>query len=237
MAARIRTFLQTYFYFVMSIVIAVAVTYGFCQTIDKNLIHAASPRPGVLYLHAVIFSTWLVFYIVQSGLVRMRHVLLHRTLGWFGAALGGAIVILGVSTAITMGRYHHRHDHWTLMQSQIGVPLFDITCFAIALTLAIVWHRRPEFHRRLILLASCILAGAGLARFPFARHLRYHSFEYLAIDFLVLLGVVRDLIVDRRVHKVYAYGLPAFVLGSVLLIVSLVSRLPIVMRFMQFVLG
>ena len=33
---------------------------------------------------------------------------------------------------------------------------------------------------------------------------------------LVLLGVVRDLIVDRCVHKVYLYGIPALLVCEVI---------------------
>ena len=34
----------------------------------------------------------------------------------------------------------------------------------------------------------------------------------------MLLGVARDLLVDRRVHKVYLYGIPALVIGQSLAI-------------------
>jgi hypothetical protein len=34
------------------------------------------------------------------------------------------------------------------------------------------------------------------------------------VDLLILLGVVRDFAVDRRVHKVYLYALPAVMIGQ-----------------------
>jgi hypothetical protein len=37
---------------------------------------------------------------------------------------------------------------------------------------------------------------------------------YAGVDVLVLLGVARDLIVNRRIHQVYLYGLPALILGQ-----------------------
>jgi len=58
----------------------------------------------VLYFHAVIFTGWVVFFIMQSALIRTRNVKLHRQLGWFGLALGIAIPILGIATAIAMGQ-------------------------------------------------------------------------------------------------------------------------------------
>ena len=57
-------------------------------------------------------------------------------------------------------------QHHSLTDSNIGVPLFDIICFAVTFTLSMLWRNRPEFHRRLILLASAALSAAGWARFP-----------------------------------------------------------------------
>ena len=37
---------------------------------------------------------------------------------------------------------------------------------------------------------------------------------YLAVDALVLLGVARDLLIDRRLHPTYVFGLPALMLGQ-----------------------
>jgi hypothetical protein len=39
---------------------------------------------------------------------------------------------------------------------------------------------------------------------------------YVGVDFLVLLGLTRDLIVNRRAHAVYKVGLPIFAAGQVL---------------------
>ena len=80
--------LNQYFYLFMSLLIAAVVIYGFSQTIDQNLIHAAPPRPWLLYLHGAVFSAWVIFFIVQSALVRTRNVRVHRKLGWFGVGLG-----------------------------------------------------------------------------------------------------------------------------------------------------
>ena len=71
MTFKFRVFLEKYFYFSMSILIAVVVVYGFSRTIDRRLIHPALPPPGLNYVHAVIFFGWLVFYILQSALIRM----------------------------------------------------------------------------------------------------------------------------------------------------------------------
>ena len=74
------------------------------DTVNVALFHANPPRPLLLWMHGAAFSTWIVFYIAQSGLVRVRKVSVHRALGWFGAALATAMVMLGV--AVEIGRAH-----------------------------------------------------------------------------------------------------------------------------------
>src|ERR1700733_11661654 len=94
-----------YFYFFLSLVVAGIVLAGFSRTVDRNLFHAAPPRPVLLWIHGAAFSGWVVFFILQSALVRVRKVSVHRTLGWFGAVLGATMVTLGCVIAVVMGRF------------------------------------------------------------------------------------------------------------------------------------
>lgn len=97
--------LSRYFYFFMSLLIAAVVAFGFGQTVNGHFFHPSHPLPSLLTLHAAIFSAWVIFYIAQSALVRTGNVRIHRRLGWFGVALGTAIPVIGVITAVTMRRF------------------------------------------------------------------------------------------------------------------------------------
>ena len=97
----LKTFLSRYFYFCMSLLLAGLVVWGFSRTVDTNLFHANPARPMLLWMHATAFSTWVVFFILQSALVRTRKISVHRFLGWFGAGLATAMVVLG-----EIGRAH-----------------------------------------------------------------------------------------------------------------------------------
>ncbi len=215
--------LNNYFYFFMSLLVAGVLVYGFSHTINKNLFHPAVPPPAILYLHAIVFTGWLLFFIFQSALVRTHNVRLHRQTGWFGLALGVAVFLVGVSTAIVMARFHIRQGAADA-EGFLIVPLFDMIAFSIPFALAIYWRKKPEFHRRLILIASCALTAAGFGRFP--PYLIPPPFFYAGVDALILLGVARDLIVNRRIHAVYLYGLPAFVLGHVIVTYTLTHNSP-----------
>jgi hypothetical protein len=209
-ADRVRTAVATYFYFFMSLLIAGVVVYGFSHTVDHFLIHAVPVRPWILYMHGVVFSAWVLFFIVQSALVRVRKVRIHRTLGWFGVGLGTIIPVLGLSTAITMDRFNIAHFHAVEASPFLAIQLNDVLCFAVLFALAVLWRRRPELHRRLILMASCVLTSAAFARFPFVPlHMTYWF-----VDGLILLGVLRDLLVNKRVHRVYLYALPMLTISQ-----------------------
>jgi len=212
------SFLNKYFYFCMSLLIAAIVAYGFSHTIDRHLIHPDLHPPSILYVHVAIFSGWVLFFILQTTLVRTHTVRLHRMLGWFGVVLGTSIPVLGSSTAIIMARFHILHFHSTDEASGLMVSFFDMTAFSIPFALAIYWRKKPELHRRLILIATCALTSAAFARFPAYLIPRGYGLFYAGVDLLILLGVARDLIVSRRVHRVYLYTLPCFVLGQLIVL-------------------
>ena len=235
LSAKRAGLLDKYFYFFMTLLIAGVVVYGFSRTVNENIIHPAVPRPFILYLHATIFTGWLVFFIFQSVLVRTLNVRLHRQTGWFGVALGVAIPIVGISTAIAMGRFNILHHRLEGVESFLIVPFFDITAFTIPFVLAIYWRKKPEFHRRLILIASCALTAAGFGRFP--PHILPPILFYGGVDALILLGAARDLIVIRRIHPVYLYGLPAFIFGQIVVMYTFMHNSPYWLKIAHAILS
>jgi hypothetical protein len=152
-----------YFYFIMSLLITAIVIYGFSHTVNQNLIHPDLPRPWILWIHGALFSVWLLFFILQSALIRTRNVRVHRSLGWLGAAMGPAIIVVGLSTSIIMARYEIRYHHATDAAAFLIVRFLDLTCFALAFALAIYWRRKPEYHRRLML-ALVLCRGGSVDR-------------------------------------------------------------------------
>ena len=199
---------EKYFYLCMSLLIAAVVVYGFSGTVDRKLIHGNPRRPVLLWVHAVLFSTWVAFYITQSLLVRIRKVRVHRTLGWVGAALGTSMVVVGPWVAVVMARFDTSQLHRANRDAFLIVPLSDMVAFAICFGLAILWRTHPERHRRLMLIATCALTGAAFGRIPIMHTPLYF---YCGIDGLILLGVLRDLAVSRRIHTVYLIAIPLLV--------------------------
>jgi len=125
-----------YFYFSMSLLVAALVAWGFSSTVNDNLFHPAIPRPTILYFHATAFSAWVAFFILQSALVRTHNVRWHRTLGWFGAALGSTMILLGCVTGVIMARFDTYQLHLPGQDAFLIVPFTDMlffgTCFGLA---------------------------------------------------------------------------------------------------------
>jgi len=178
---------------------------GFSRTVDTNLFHAKPARPFLLWMHGAAFSTWIVFFIAQSALVRARKVSVHRLLGWFGAALAATMVVLGFTIAVVMTRFDISVLHQADAGAFLSIPFYDMIAFGTLIALAIAWRKKPDYHRRLIFIASCGLMDAAVGRFDFIFN---HNLFFPCLDLLIVLGMVRDLSVERRVHKVYLYALP-----------------------------
>ena len=115
------------------------------------------------------------------------------------------------------------------------VPFFDMVAFAVAFGLAFYWRKKPELHRRLILIATCSLTVAAFGRFPSS--LVPHNWFYVGVDVLIILGVVRDLVVTKRVHAVYLYGLPLLIFGKTAVVYTFLRSWPGWMRIAHMILG
>ena len=207
-AKALKTFLSRYFYLCMSLVLATLVIAGFSRTVNASLFHANPPRPLLLWIHGAAFSTWIVFFIAQSALVRARKVSVHRLLGWFGAGLAAVMVVVGFTVTVVMTRFDILVLQQKGVEAFLSIPFGDMIIFGSCIGLAIYWRKKPEYHRRLVFIASCQLMDAPIGRFDFMFN---HDLYFPALDCLIAVGMARDWVVDGRVHKVYRYALPALI--------------------------
>ena len=209
------------FHLVMMIAISAIVLYGFSNTITADVIHPQWQPPSILYIHVLAYTTWLLVLVTQTALIWTRNRVLHRKLGWFGAAFALALVAIGLATTVSMGRAHVQR-----MGPQAGFfiyrPLWDIVCFAAAFGLAILRRKRPDMHGRLMVLAACALTPPAISRIPGVHGL---GMVLLGTDLLVVAAILRDLATLGRVHEVYRWGLGLGVAGQTVLLLVM-SRHP-----------
>lgn len=192
----------------MSLLCAAVVLIGFTPRFGERMLQATHAVPPSLWLHTIVATLWVVLVVVQSGLIRAGQVKLHRQLGLASVALALALVVISLWVAVVTG-------HARLLAGDAGresffaIPVSNMITFAAFFTAALVYRKQPEFHKRLMLLAAMSLAVAALARFPTWIVPRGHF--NLAVDVFIGLALVRDLVVDRRIHRAYAVGFPALI--------------------------
>jgi hypothetical protein len=189
----------------MSLLMLALVTYGFSRTVGDALLHTQRPHRFValLGLHGAVFYAWMVIFVAQSALVRVRNLRLHRLLGWVGAADALLVVVMGVWATFA--------EPAPFALDCIG--LVSMAGFGIPVALAIVWRKRPAYHRRLVLIATAMLTNAAFARFP-GTYLPGHFF-YLGTDLIIGVGIAHDLWSERRVHVVYRYAMPLLLAAEI----------------------
>ena len=207
----LKTFLGRYFYFSMALVFAALVVWGFSRTVNDNLFHAAPPRPFLLWVHGAAFSLGVLFFISQSGLVRIRKVECASLPRLVRSRTGLVDGFLGLC---------HRRRHGAVRHS--GTSSGRCLCISVDSVLRHdrvrhvdsprhLLEEKSEFHRRLVFIATVGLMDAALGRFDYVFN---HNLFYPCLDLLIVLGMARDLVVDRRVSRVYLYTLPVLIVGQ-----------------------
>ncbi len=205
------------FYTGMAIAMLFTALIGFSRTYFLGLIsgHARTITGRVpnatVHLHALLFTSWLVLFIVQTSLVATHRVKVHRKLGYFGVALAAAMIVVGGRTAVEaarLGAVPPGANPWSFM----AIPFGDITTFALFVLGAVLWRKNKDKHKRLMILASACLMSAALVRWPGVL-----SVGPLLAYVLTLLFPIAGAVYDRwsrgRVHPVYWWGLGLIALG------------------------
>jgi hypothetical protein len=196
------------FYATMSVLVAGVIFVGFGHDADARLIHRTPPCPAIVYVHACVFSAFVALFVAQCAFVRTGNLAAHRSLGGLCVALGATMPILGIATSVAAVRYDAQPRALLALQIQ------DMVAFSTAFGLAVLWRRRPQHHRRLMLFALCCLSSGAFDRLPSGIRPSTFLASYAGVDLLILVAVVYDMIVLRRVHPVHAVGLPAAVLAQ-----------------------
>jgi len=148
------------FYLSMILLMAFFVFGGFSMTYWYPMAAGTfPPAPPVVHFHGLVYSSWMILLVVQALLVNVRSVALHRSLGMFGIALATMVIVMGSLITIlgasgSSGNAAHG----------IYLGITAVTGFGLLFTLAMRNTRKPDIHRRLILLAMLPILPPGIHR-------------------------------------------------------------------------
>lgn len=181
---------------------------GFTKTFFIPLFSGAFAAPLLIYVHGALLFGWVFFFAIQSILVHRRDVRLHRTLGWVGAGLVSGVIASTLGVGILASQRTAAGGDVELASRELLVIFMEMTVFFALVASALIFRRRPDVHRRLMLLA--LIASLGPAWFRFRHYFPpvdnpVFFYSLLLADSLVVIAAVFDIVRERRVHWVYSF--------------------------------
>ncbi|HEU4891712.1 MAG TPA: hypothetical protein VFT47_09185 [Vicinamibacterales bacterium] len=206
-------------------------------------------RPSSLViLHGLVGSAWLLLFLAQATLAATGRTSIHRRLGAVAPALAIVMIVLTFATAIEMVRRGYDLSGDLLRPAAApGAPVPPVAeldgglgAFASALNFGILviagwWNRRrPQIHKRLMLVALLSLAGVPLlhlagymaGQWPSLAGPAAFILPFWGGNLLLFAGAVHDKVTLGRVHPICVWVPLALIAQAILLFILVVPSAP-----------
>ena len=195
------------------------------------------PPTTLLLVHGATAFAWLLLFATQALLVAKRRVNLHRRLGWAGPVIAALVLLFGYYQLVE-GAFRVSDlsgDFYRLMIEPGSPPFTDadfiaafwgplgqLATFSLLVAAGIVFRRRPELHKRLMVFSLMPMAGMPVAhlsgalvgRVPLSREALVIGWVVIAVA-IHFIPAVHDKVTRGRIH-------PASIWIPLLLIVGFV---------------
>lgn len=214
---------RPHFYLWFSIATAVTAFVGFVPSFWGPMTHGAYLPSPSLAIHGFVFSLWPLYMTLQAWLVASGRTIRHRDIGLIGIALATAMSIFGVMAAIDQTRRAAAVDALDAGLNFMILPVSQVVLFAILIVCAMVNIRRPEWHKRLLVVTTAMLMEG-----PFGRLLTFYfifhgklpvpagmpsppppvdsGFPLGIFDLFLIIPIVYDWRTRGRPHAAYLLG-------------------------------
>jgi hypothetical protein len=194
------------FYLSMAIAAAILVFIGFSRTYFLKHFFDTPSLPTLIHLHGLLFSLWIVLFFTQVFLISSHRVDVHRRVGLAVCILAIFMTIIGPIVAIQVTKPGFRSGQPMPLQF-LPIPFLNILAFAIFVASGYLYRRKPDTHKRLMLLATISLLPAAVSRIPLAFIPAHGPIAFYGLaDLVLLVAIVYDAVAHRRLHPVYIWG-------------------------------
>jgi hypothetical protein len=209
-----------WFFVAAAIGVAIIILAGFVPNYTMRLLHHDRNLTWVVHTHGLLSVSWIALFLTQTLLIERARVDLHRRLGVAGAVLAATVLCMGAATLWHAGLRRGPELNAThgarYLYMLIAFDGAGLLVFASLVAAAITVRGRPQWHKRLMLLAALSLLGPAFGRIIE----RVWGENDLAVLLLCAACVIACAAVDtarlRRLH-------PAFVWGGGLVLAMYVS--------------
>jgi hypothetical protein len=195
-------------YWFLALALAVFITLGFARTYYLRPLFELPPLDLIQHLHAIVFTAWVVLFVLQARLISKQNYRAHMRVGIAGVFLAALVVIVGFMATIESLSYDARRPLGMTMTQFALFPVTAILLFAGFVTAALLLRRRADLHKRFMVLAMIAVLGP-----PAARLIRWAGLveNFLVIQVavtaaFVALALISDWMRQRVLHPVYLIG-------------------------------
>jgi FtsH-binding integral membrane protein len=168
--------MERVFYLLAGCLLLVIVAMGFQQFYLHGRANNGGPVTQqivpLVFLHGILMSAWIIFFVAQSSLIVSGNRKLHMSLGVAGMVLAAFLVVLGVTTAIASVHYNPDgyKDIWGARRF-LSLMLTNVLGFGMLAAIGLKNRRRPELHRPMMLFGHSV-CGWPCWPFPYSIYLQ-----------------------------------------------------------------
>lgn len=191
---------------------------GFAPTYWVPMVRRTLEVPPLTHLHALFFYGWLLLFLRQTVLAASGRLARHRELGVAGVALATGMCFVGLGMAIGSLKRLEAAGAGDAARAFSIVSFSAVALFAALFAAAIVNVKKPELHKRLMLVATVSMLQAGIGRWfllflapptaalggpPAVPPVFVSILPGLVTDLLIVAAMVHDRRTRGRVHPIY----------------------------------
>ena len=240
-----------YIYVWMATACAIVAFGGFAGTYWLQLPAGTFIGHPIVHVHALVFSAWLVLLLSQTWLAangRLQH---HRAWGVAGVSLATAMIFVGLAAMLDSLKFELAEGYGLKAREFMVLPFSALVLFAALFAAAVVNVKRPEWHKRLMLVATVGIIQAAMARVFFLLAtgggpgmrpgvlppppVSVAAMPALLLELIIVAGMVRDWRALGRVHPAWIIG--AVVITSLEVVRASISASPAWLGFASFLGG
>lgn len=224
--ARRAAWVRADFYTWMFLACVLIAFLGFTPTFWQPMAAGQFKANPIVLVHGFAFFAWTLFALYQASLIPARNVALHRAVGLAGISFATAMTLFGCLAALNSLKTGIAEGQAAGAEAFLIVPLSAIATFAAFVVWAIANIRRPEWHKRAMLLATIALLGAPVARPLIVFVYKFPPTEQLPVWLdvtasivgwlLVVIGMAWDWRARGKVHPAWLIGLAVLVVVPLL---------------------
>lgn len=138
--------------------------FGFARSFYLQPLFDAPPLTALLFVHGVAATSWFATLVGQAVLARQGRIALHRKVGQWGWLVALAVALSAAAIIVTTATDGIETRSGLPESVGMFIQIASVSWFSGLVLLAWRNTRRPDYHKRLIAMATIVMMAPVFAR-------------------------------------------------------------------------